>query len=263
MPGDERRQPDLELLSALTLAHTQAIPFENLNPLSRRPVPLDLESLEAKLVRSARGGYCFEQNTYFAAVLEQLGYSVRRLAARVVWGASAEPPWNNPRTHMALLVDIDGRQFLCDVGFGGVTPTAPLPFEPGQELATPHETFRILERGEIWLLQVRIEGEWQDVYLFDLQPQSAIDYQMANHYVATHPTSHFRFTLTAARAFEGGRHHLRNRLLTSFYRDSAKQQRVLSGTSEIAEVLQQVFGIDCGDKAQFESALGNISEDDT
>ena len=253
--------PDLGFLRRLTLAHTQTVPFENLNVLMRLSVPLDLAALEAKLVHSARGGYCFEQNAYFAAVLEEFGYSVERLAGRVVWGASAAPPWQNPRTHMLLLVHVAGERYLCDVGFGGVTPTAPLPFATNRNLETPNETYRIIDQDEVCLLQAEIAGEWQDVYLFDLQPQAAIDYEMANHYVATHPGSHFRHTLMAARAFDGGRYHLRNRALTIFRRGSAKEQRELSGADEQLDALQAYFGIEIPDVSAFRAALEIVRDD--
>lgn len=262
MPAStSERAVSVELLRELTLAHTASIAFENLNVLMRLPVPLDVDALESKLVRAARGGYCFEQNAWFAAVLEQLGFAVTRLAARVVWGETAAQPWRNPRTHMALLVDLPGQRYLCDVGFGGNTPTAPLPFELDAEHDTPHERFRIIKHGEIFNLQVSIDGQWQDVYLFDLQPQSAIDYEMANHYVATHPSSFFRDTLLAARAFEHGRYALRNYLMTTHRLDGSKEQRHIRDADELILVLRETFGIEVPDGAAFTAALENISED--
>ncbi len=254
------RQADLSLLRDLALAHTQSIPFENLNVLMRRPVPLDIAALEAKLVHAYRGGYCFEQNAYFAAALERLGFAVQRLAARVVWGGTSAQPWRNPRTHMILLVNLAGERYLCDVGFGGNTPTAPLLFAMNVEQVTPHETFRIIEQEGICNLQIRIDSQWLDVYLFDLQPQSAIDYEMANHYVATHPASHFRHSLLAARPFEGGRYALRNRLLTTHRLDGEKEQRELPDAHALISVLQDTFGIAVPDAAEFEAALDNIRE---
>lgn len=257
----QNQSADLDLLRKLTLAHTQAIAFENLNTLLRVPVRLDLDSLEAKLVRSARGGYCFEQNTYFAAVLEQLGFAVQRLSARVVWGQKAEQPWKNPRTHMVLLVAVSGQDFLCDVGFGGITPTAPLRLQANEDQRTPHETFRIVEHDNVLLLQVMLGSEWLDVYLFDQQPQSHIDYEMANHYVATHPASHFRHSLIAARPFEGGRYALRNRLFTTFYPGGEKRELTLDDAEELVRVLEEKFGVAVPDATAFEAALENIRED--
>ena len=84
------RHPSLETLAALHLAHPGAIPFENLDPLLRRPVRLDAASLEQKLVRDRRGGYCYEHNQLFGDVLKGMGYQVSGLAARVMWNAPDE-----------------------------------------------------------------------------------------------------------------------------------------------------------------------------
>src|SRR5438552_5613549 len=109
------REPTPAVLEAVHLAHATHIPFENLDIQLGRPILLDLASLQAKLVHGRRGGYCFEQNTLFAAALEQLGFRVTRLAARVRIGATRL----SPRTHMTLKVDVDEGSWLADVGFGG------------------------------------------------------------------------------------------------------------------------------------------------
>jgi N-hydroxyarylamine O-acetyltransferase len=79
-----RDQPTFETLAGLLHAHMLRIQFENLDVLLGRPVRLDLDSLQDKLVRARRGGYCFEHATLFAAVLEKLGFQPVRHAARVV-----------------------------------------------------------------------------------------------------------------------------------------------------------------------------------
>src|ERR1700756_4948956 len=80
--------PTAETLAELHLAHATHIPFENADILLGRPIRLDQESLQAKLVAQRRGGYCFEQNLLFAAALEELGFRVTRLAARVRYEAT-------------------------------------------------------------------------------------------------------------------------------------------------------------------------------
>jgi len=87
-------EPTAEVLRALHLAHATHIPFENLDILLGEPIRLDLASLQAKLVGANRGGYCFEQNALFAAVLEEVGFAVTRLAARVRCGGRA---WRSRR----------------------------------------------------------------------------------------------------------------------------------------------------------------------
>ena len=67
------RAPTLALLSELTAAHTQSIPFENLDVLLGRRIELGIDAVFDKLVRQRRGGYCFEQNGLFLHVLTALG----------------------------------------------------------------------------------------------------------------------------------------------------------------------------------------------
>src|SRR5690349_13972308 len=113
------RAPSLETLAAIHRRHTRVIPFENLDAFLRRPVPLDLASLERKLVHAGRGGYCFEHNRVLSHVLRELGFEVTDLAARVVWGATSDMV--RPRSHMLLLVKVHGKRYIADVGFGGQT----------------------------------------------------------------------------------------------------------------------------------------------
>src|SRR5262249_40888697 len=107
--------PTRAVLEALHLAHATHVPFENLDIQLGRPIRIDLESLQSKLVCGRRGGYCFELNTLFAAVLERTGFRVTRLAARVRLSATRLLP----RTHMLLRVEAGGAAYLADVGFGG------------------------------------------------------------------------------------------------------------------------------------------------
>src|SRR5687767_10168065 len=106
--------PDRTTLAPLQLAHATHIPFENLDILLQRPVRLDIESLQAKLVEERRGGYCFEHNLLFAAALEAAGFSVTPLAGRVRYRTRR----TLPRTHMLLLVSVGGADWIADVGFG-------------------------------------------------------------------------------------------------------------------------------------------------
>ena len=122
-PGHAR--PTLDTLEALHALHPAAIPFENLNPLLRWPVALDMESLQAKMVAGGRGGWCFEQNTLFRHALQSLGFSVTSLGARVIWNTPPDSPIG-PRSHMLLLVILAGLPYIADVGFGGNVLTGPL-----------------------------------------------------------------------------------------------------------------------------------------
>ncbi|TIT54515.1 MAG: arylamine N-acetyltransferase, partial [Mesorhizobium sp.] len=183
------RDASLETLKSLHLLHPQAIPFENLDPFLGHPVRLDLASLQEKIVARGRGGYCFEHNLIFMHVLKALGFAVSGLAARVLWGQPDDAI--TARSHMLLRVELDGRTYVADVGYGGLTLTAPLLLRPGLEQKTPHETFRMVETGDHFRLQANVGGDWRTIYRFDMQQNYEVDYSVSNHFLSTHPTSHF------------------------------------------------------------------------
>jgi N-hydroxyarylamine O-acetyltransferase len=247
------RAPTLDTLRELHLAHAQTIAFENLNPLLGWRVALDLPSVEEKLVRSGRGGYCFEQNALLGTALRELGFTVTGFAARVLWNASEDAI--RPRSHMLMKVDLGDESYIADVGFGGLTLTAPLRFVTDVEQTTPHERFRIARLGEDFKLQALIGQTWKTLYRFDLQPQFDVDYELANHYMATHPASHFRSSLIAARPFPGGRYALLNNQLTIHHIDAPSERRVLTSVQEVRQVLESMFGLTLPPAAELDPAL--------
>lgn len=234
-------EPTLATLRAIHAHHPQRIAFENLDPFLGRAVKLDNASLEEKLVRSGRGGWCFEHNLLLAAVLRALGFSVTGLAARVVFNVAAGSV--RPRGHMLLAVEVDAERWLADVGFGGLTLTAPLRFEPGIEQRTPHESFRLIETEGDHILEARVREEWKALYRFDLQPQHRVDYEVANWFLATHPESHFVKGLMVARAAEGKRFTLAERRFTTRMLNGDIEQRELMSVAELRAVLENVFDI--------------------
>src|SRR3712207_2918154 len=158
--------PTRAVLEALHEAHVGAIPFENLDVLLGRPITLDLDALWAKLMTGGRGGYCFEHNLLFQAVLQSLGFTVQALAARVRMERSAI----GPRSHMLLLVQLDGERFLADVGFGGLGLLLPMPLVAGQERRLPLVSFRLDRESSLWVLRAKSGGLWTDLYAFTLEP---------------------------------------------------------------------------------------------
>jgi N-hydroxyarylamine O-acetyltransferase len=232
-------RPMAAVLEAVHLAHTTRIPFENLDVVLGRPIRLDLESLQAKLVRALRGGYCFEQNLLLAAALEELGFRVSRLAARVRLGATRL----TPRTHMLLEVEADGAPWLADVGFGGQGPLKPVPLTPGLVSRQFAWTYRVAD-GEAGqrVLQL-LEGDaWHDLYVFTAEPQHLVDYEVANHYVSTHPSSPFVRTLTAQLSTPDARTTLRGRELLVTRGPSISRQ-IIEVDTDFLSLLVDVFGI--------------------
>lgn len=170
--------PTVRVLDAIVARHANAIPFENLDPFLGTPNRLDLASLQEKLVSSGRGGYCFEQNLLLRAVLRRLGFEVTGLSARVRWGMPDDAV--TPRSHMLLLVGVEGEQRIADVGFGGMVVTASLALRSDAAQPSPLEPFRLVREADEFLLQAGIGDEWRALYRFDLHPHLPIDYEASN-----------------------------------------------------------------------------------
>lgn len=250
---DGAARADLETLSALHRLHPQAIPFENLSTLLGEPVRLDAAALEDKLIRQRRGGYCYEQNTLFQAVLETLGFELAPLAARVVW--NREGGYVNPRTHMLLLATVGAGRYVCDVGFGGATLTAPLALEPDLEQTTPHEVFRINKLRDIFTVEIKFVDGWRPAYEFDLQPQLAVDYEAMNHYVQTWPDSHFRHELMAGRPDESGRWALSGNRLTRYEGGRCIESHAVTSAETLTSLLENEFRISLPRHPELDSLL--------
>lgn len=249
-------EPSLETLRTLHRLHPAAIPFENLTTLLDESPRLDVPSLETKLVRSGRGGYCFEHNRLFAAVLEALGFRVVGLAARVLW--ERDPSALPPRTHMLLTVDVDGSRYVADVGFGGLTLTAPLRLVVDEEQDTPHETYRIRRQGAGFVIEARLGDAWRALYWFDETPYHEIDFEVLNHFVATYPGSPFRSMLYCARALPDRRLALRNGRFTVRDIEGRPTARTLTDVDALRRVLAEDFAIDLPDDPALDDVLREV-----
>lgn len=245
------RTPGRELLDTLHSAHVTSIPFENVDVRLGRPIGLDLESLQAKLVRRRRGGYCFEHNTLFSTALRMLGFDVTTLEARV---RPREATAVLPRTHMTLRVALEGGEVLADVGFGGMGPLVPVPFD-GNVSEQPGGAYRIVREGDaLHVLQGRWRGEWGDLYAFTLTPALPVDYVMANHFTSTHPSSGFVQRFTAQRNELGRRHMLRGR--SYMVRENEEETVREVSDEELPGLLRERFGLDVSDE-ELRGALGD------
>jgi N-hydroxyarylamine O-acetyltransferase len=239
---DAAGPPSLALLRAIVTAHTATIPFENLDIILGRPIRLDVGSVQAKLVGTNRGGYCFEQNTLLRAALEQLGFAVSSLMARVVIGAA--PDAITPRTHMLLRVDLAEGAHLADVGFGNLTPTAPLSLAGDEPQPTGHEDYRLRPLDGETLLQARLGAEWQSLYRFSAAPSHPIDHEVGNWFTSTKPDGLFTASVIAARPGIKCRKTLFNGTVTIRDSDNRTERFMPKTESALRDALHDHFGID-------------------
>jgi N-hydroxyarylamine O-acetyltransferase len=240
---DGPREPTLDALSALHVLHPAAIPFENLDPLLGRPVSLDLDSLQSKLVGRRRGGYCFEQNALFWAALEAMGFAITPLIARVVWMAPPEAPLG-PRNHMLLKVDLAEGPYIADVGFGGQIFSAPLKLEAEIEQRTAEGVFRVVPAGHAVAVETRLPAGWSALYRFTLEPAERADYEVSNWHTSTHPQSLFTNNLLAERLTPKVRVSLFNRRLIRRYPDGGAEVVELTTPVSLAAALEAEFDLE-------------------
>ena len=231
--------PTAETLRDLQIAHLQTVPFENLSIHAHQPIVLDDESLFDKVIKRRRGGFCYELNGLFAALLSALGFQVTMLSAAV---ARPDGTFGPDFDHMALQVNLEAR-WLADVGFGD-SFRAPLRLDERGEQPEGTQAFRIDEDGEHLLLLRRDgpEKPWQPQYRFTLQPYEYPDYAGMCHFHQTSPESHFTRQTLCSLATPEGRVTLSGmKLITT--RGGERQERTVEGEEERAALLRELFGV--------------------
>lgn len=202
--GLEARPPSEDALAELLVAHRRAFTFDNVDVLLGRHPGISLEAVQAKFLVRGRGGYCFEHATLFAAALERLGYDVTRLLGRVGdWQVA-------PRTHMVVVVTLDGRRWMTDPGYGFTFPR-PLPMEDGIEQEQDGEHYRITRLDDggypAWAMsRRRYNGEWEVQHTTDELPVRPVDAAMGHHFTYGREESHFRHRLIISRLRSDGSH---------------------------------------------------------
>ena len=195
--------PNLEGLTKLQGHHMENIPFENLDVVVGRKIKLDYHHLFDKIITKKRGGYCFELNTLFAELLKSLGFFPRPVLGRV-W--LSNPQKIPPRNHLAYLVDLDGKTYLTDVGFGGLITRIPLDINVSTPMKDVDGRVRIVPFVDQQFMVTReIEKGWENQYSFENVAIGKEDIYISNYYMSTNSKSHFFEHKFVGRNTEEGR----------------------------------------------------------
>ncbi len=234
-------KPSPDTLREIQRCHPLAVPFENLDVIAGRAILLDGPSLERKLVRDRRGGYCFEHNVYLLLVLRSLGFRVTPFLARVRW--NIPPELTMPRTHLVLRVEVDGGARLFDVGFGGMGLSDTVAMDTEEEQTTRDGPRRIRRRGQDLVLQAQVGGAWLDVYKLAPEEAAPVDWEVANWFTSTFPQSRFRQNLIVARTLPDGRCSLLNRELTIRRGGGTPERRTVDDPEALLTALREHFGL--------------------
>jgi N-hydroxyarylamine O-acetyltransferase len=194
--GADAASPSAGALADLLAAHVRTFPFDNIDVLLEQHPGVTVDVVAAKLVGRGRGGYCFEHATLFHAALRALGYDATLHLARV------GDPDTAPRTHLGVVVVLDGRRLLADPGIG-IPPLGPIALQDGAELGGgiwPHRVARVPEgEGSGWQLWRRRSAGWELMHTTDELPVREVDVAMGHHWTSTSPVTHFRSTFMLAR----------------------------------------------------------------
>jgi len=230
--------PTLGTLAALLRHHALAIPFENLDVQLGRRLTLDPDAAFDKIVRNKRGGWCYEQNGLFGAVLAEIGFDVTRVAGAVMRAGREDISNAN---HLALLVeteDAPGRRFLADVGFGG-SLVDPIEFAEANHRQPPfHLGLRRLDDGYWQFHEDAGDGEFS----FDFEPVPGDEDALARRcdYLQTDPTSGFVKSLVAQIRLPDAHRTLRGRVLSEIGPEG-ETERLIRSADELVETLARQF----------------------
>jgi len=225
-----------ENLRALHRAHLLAVPFENLDIGLGRKIICNEDSFLHKIVTDRRGGFCYELNGAFAALLRALGFQVTLLSARVVRDDGSDGPEFD---HLTLRVDLE-EPWLADVGFGD-SFVEPLRLEPGLEQEQFGRLYRLTLAEGVFRYEVKTDGGWKKEYAFTREPRQLSEFAAMCHYHQTSPDSPFTRKRVCSRATPEGRITLSDgKLITN--RDGVRQEHML-GDEEWRASLRELFGV--------------------
>jgi len=232
-------RPSLETLRELHKKHLFSVPFENLDIQLGRPIVLSEEAFYEKIIIHHRGGFCYELNGSFAALLTRLGFKVTTLSARV---AGKNGGFSPEFDHMTLLVALKNR-WLADVGFGD-SFTEPKRLDYSGPQSDNGRVYRITHRSGGRLLS-RWDAEkklWAPQYMFGLRPRKLEDFVRRSRYQQTSPNSHFKKGRLCTLLTRNGRVTLTDTKLI-VTRRRRRLQRPVKSRGEFDKLLRKWFGV--------------------
>jgi N-hydroxyarylamine O-acetyltransferase len=228
-----------DTLAGVLGAHIAAIPFESFDVLLGRPIRLDPEGLQAKIVTSGRGGYCFEHASLMHFALEAIGFAPVRHCSRVL---IFEPRHESVRQHMFLTVKIDGITYVVDPGFGPFACAHPIPID-GTPVPTSAPTHRLAREDNDWALYVTKDGQQIPGWVSTMEEEYPVDFEMMNYYIATHPASFFTHNILASAVTREGRVNVMNQGV-HIVRNGVAEPAHLENRKALRLLVAKHFGFD-------------------
>jgi N-hydroxyarylamine O-acetyltransferase len=241
----ESLTPGIDLLRSLHRAHLFTVPFENLDIHLGREIVCDERRILHKIVNEKRGGFCYELNGAFAALLRALGFPVTLLSCRV---ARQDGSYGPEFDHLTLRIDLE-EPWLADVGFGDCFLESLRLDSRLEQHEQSGRVYRVTSRmtspastDAVYGLEVMAEGRWKKEYAFTLQPRELSDFAGMCHYHQTSPESHFTRQRICSLPTAEGRITLSDEKLIET-RGASRQETSLSGDHEWQTKLRELFGV--------------------
>lgn len=230
----------METLKQIHQLHPKYIPFENIDPYTGKVPSLNSGDIFEKLVVQSRGGYCYEQNLLLHEVLKSLGYNAELQLAHVLWRKDENS--KTAKTHLLQIVDLDGKKYVVDCGFGIVTLTAPILLDEENPQQTPNGLFMISQKDGGYILWFWKE-KWLPVYRFALESVEHADLEIANWYLSTHPESNFKKNLVLSKVDENARYTYADHVLTIRSNNGQKESVAIDDEIQLFDTLKNTFGL--------------------
>lgn len=238
--GDHLK-PTIQTLSILQKAHLFTIAFENLDIHLKRPISLNLDEVYNKVITNHRGGFCYELNSLFYALLKTLGYGCSMISAKVY--NATKDSYGADFDHMALLVVVDTVRYLVDVGFGELT-YAPLLIDSTDVQYDTRNHFAIhpFDETSYQLNKINPDGSSIAKYRFSTKTCLLSDFYEMSHYHQSSPDSFFTQGRLITQAHKGGRITLHNHTL-KITQGKSIHEILLADDSEYSRALFDCFHI--------------------
>jgi len=238
MLGVPPEPPSLSALGQITERHLKRVPFENVTTILRfrdfgtdPPVPDSAFLLQNWMARRG-GGLCYEISRMLRRLLQELGYRCWSISGTITF----------PGSHEALIVEVEERRYLVDVGNG-----APFfhPIPVGEVTEVRHAglayRFRPGRDGQTFLQERWIGEQWTPFCIYELEPKS--DTELHPGYLGHHTPGRGKFLgeLMLVRFGHTEVYRLRNRELVRFSETGAYVEEMLTTHDHYCRVAREVF----------------------
>lgn len=237
----DQEEPSLKYLSNLVYSHQISIPFENISVFESNIPRLELADIFDKVVLGERGGYCFELNGLFCALLNSLGFDAWPCLCKVCLGSDGK----HLISHRATIVSLEGNQYFCDVGFGGPMPKGAFWIKDKLTQIIEDESFTPVQMDNGWwkMLHIRSSGEETCELMFQTCRADDPDFIPLNNYMANPDNNTiFRNILMVNISTYDGYVSLTN-ICLKICRSGVVETTMLKTESELSETLEDYFGL--------------------